>query len=206
MVESLKTFLKDNEKFFSSKLRKVFMMRMLLRLQVDPFHVLHAIKSRLFLRTKVSAEYIQLVSCWMQRPPSSCESSRQRLPEEDKRLLLHKQVADACRQGLWVCRLWQLLLTLNAVVLVTKLCFFFDTIRTRIQQWKVSIIAPITCHIPFFLVEPKWRAKRVEIDLLLRKGIFVESKTEFERDDLAQQSCPCSTVIHITVDFIGNNS
>ena len=37
--------------------------------------------------------------------------------EEDRRLLLENDMAEAREKGFWICRLWQLLLTLNLTII-----------------------------------------------------------------------------------------
>ncbi|CAF2915854.1 unnamed protein product [Rotaria sp. Silwood2] len=66
-----------------------------------------------------------------ERPPtavamSNCQSPtivpsvNSRQTEAERRLLLEKDISDAHEKGFWVCRLWQLLLTLNiTIILIT---------------------------------------------------------------------------------------
>ena len=55
-----------------------------------------------------------------QRPPTAVVPLKQSSTEENRRLLLENDMLDAHGNGLRVCRLWQLLLTLNvAIILIT---------------------------------------------------------------------------------------
>ncbi|CAF1081746.1 unnamed protein product [Rotaria sp. Silwood1] len=52
--------------------------------------------------------------------PTTVESVNRRQTEADQRLLLEKGMSDAHEKGFWICRLWQLLLTLNiTIILIT---------------------------------------------------------------------------------------
>ncbi|CAF1016996.1 unnamed protein product [Rotaria sordida] len=67
-----------------------------------------------------------------ERPPTGVASSNRqssttaasvnrRHTEVDRRLLLEKDMSDAHEKGFWVCRLWQLLLTLNITIILTTI-------------------------------------------------------------------------------------
>jgi cell division protein FtsX len=49
------------------------------------------------------------------------ESTNHPSAEEKLRLLFEKDVDDAHKKGFWVCRLWQLLLTLNVTIVLTTI-------------------------------------------------------------------------------------
>jgi hypothetical protein len=53
------------------------------------------------------------------------ESVKRQATEEDQRLLLEKDISDAHKKGFWVCRLWQLLLTLNMTIILTTVGLMF---------------------------------------------------------------------------------
>jgi hypothetical protein len=53
------------------------------------------------------------------------KSINRRLTEEDQRVLLEKDMSDAHKKGFWVCRLWQLLLTLNMTIILTTIALIF---------------------------------------------------------------------------------
>ncbi|CAF0727353.1 unnamed protein product [Adineta steineri] len=56
-----------------------------------------------------------------ERPPTAMGSIGRRPVEENRRLLLESDMSDARKQGLRVCRLWQLLLTLNVIIILTAI-------------------------------------------------------------------------------------
>ncbi len=53
------------------------------------------------------------------------ESVKRQATEEDQRLLLENNISDAHKKGFWVCRLWQLLLTLNMTIILTTVGLMF---------------------------------------------------------------------------------
>ena len=53
------------------------------------------------------------------------EQIRRRQTEEDRRLLLEKDISDAHEKGFWVCRLWQLVLALNLTITLTTIALIF---------------------------------------------------------------------------------
>jgi hypothetical protein len=53
------------------------------------------------------------------------KSVNRRPTEEDQRVLLEKDMSDAHKKGFWVCRLWQLLVTLNMCIILTTIALIF---------------------------------------------------------------------------------
>ena len=53
--------------------------------------------------------------------PRSIENYNKQFTEEYRRDLIEKDIAKAHEKGFWVCRFWQLILTLNIVIVVVTM-------------------------------------------------------------------------------------